>query len=122
MSTKGYTLIEPTFWESLWPDQDLILQCLEYIRLNLPTIVPWTAGLEIELIAQCRHGGFGPALGIVCDDSKEIPVIDFAAIGKLEASIDEWVRTETTEVVMARARNVSAPTWVQFKALNGGTN
>jgi hypothetical protein len=122
MSAKGYTLIEPTLWESLWPDRNLILRCLEYIRLNLSTIFPWTAGLEIELIAQRRHGGFGSALGIVCNNSREIPVIDFAAVGKLEASIDEWVRTETIEVVMARARDVSAPTWGKFKALNGAKN
>ncbi len=68
---RGYTLIEPTIYDELGWDLDLIVKCLEVLRLKIPQII--VENDEYDLIAVINaHGGFYPAIGWVSISEVEL--------------------------------------------------
>ncbi len=70
---RDYTLIEPDIHSKLNWDRDLIVKCLELIRLQMPQIIS-QGKPEIEydlIVVDNSHGSSYPAIGMHCPKESE---------------------------------------------------
>ena len=113
MSRQGCTPFEVASVLRLHPDYDLAVRCLEYIRVNFGAVVPGYDHLPVALVALCHHhpANIYPALAVMGTPSDVTP----EEIESFGPRIDAWIAAETLPVVIARAREVKAPTWAEVR-------
>jgi hypothetical protein len=90
-SNKGYTPIEPDIYDKLNWDYDLIVQCLEYIRNEIPNILKIEDNkVDVFLVSLCNFLGQNyPAIGIRCKSNlKDLVDFDFFEI---DEKIETWL-------------------------------
>jgi hypothetical protein len=90
MNERGYALIDFRYPPSLWPDHDLVVRFMEYVRQNFHTIVPGVpADCELDLIAggSAHYIGLLPLLGLYAPSDARDQVPDVLHMIKL---IDWW--------------------------------
>ncbi|MVM37251.1 hypothetical protein GO730_05750 [Spirosoma sp. HMF3257] len=91
MAERGYTLIEPEIHEKLAWNLDLIVKCLEIIRLELGSILDInSSGIEYDLIAVGNpFGGPYPGIGIHCvSEAESTKIPEWDEIGR---RVELWI-------------------------------
>jgi hypothetical protein len=111
---RGYCLIEPDIYEKLNWDIDLIVKCLEVIRMHMPQIIPEvTTATEYDLIAISNpHGPPYPAIGIYCHkkaDWDNLP--DWQEVNNLA---DRWVEQISINRLVEEAEAVNYINWEEL--------
>lgn len=108
---RQYQIVEPPIYEELNWDMDLIVSCLEVIRLKLPQkFQDFPKGLEYDLLSlENAHGSVYPVIGIHAsnqEDYKQIP--DFH---NLYDMVELWISEMGVESIIKEARDVIALSW-----------
>lgn len=114
---REYQLVEPPIFEALDWDMDLIVACLEVIRLKLPKkFSDFPKGLEYDLLSvENPHGSAYPAIGIHASnkyDFQQIP--DFH---DLYDTVELWVNEMGIESIKQEAINISVLSWEELEKL-----
>jgi hypothetical protein len=115
---KGYTPIEPDIYDKLNWDYDLIVLCLEYIRLEIPNILKIERDkIEVFLVSFYNFLGENyPAIGIRNkSDLIETINLDFFEI---EEQVDNWLANiGGIENLKQKAENIKYIDWKTLKSL-----
>lgn len=111
MIMRGYTLIEPDIHSKLNWDLDLIVKCLEVIRLHMPEIISKDIpGIEYDLIAVGNpHSPPYPAIGMYCPEETDLNSIpDWPQV---DDRINQWVQQIGLSVLIEKAYDVKYIDW-----------
>ncbi len=116
MKLGPHTPIEVLSVLALYPDYDLAVRCLEYIRLNFDAIVPEHPGLPVYLLAHCHHhpNNVYPSLATTATEA-DYPDLTFEEIENFTQRIDAWVEAQGLAAVISKAQQITAPTWAQLR-------
>jgi hypothetical protein len=119
---RGYTLIEPDIHRKLNWDLDLIVKCLEVIRLQMPQILSQgAAGVEYDLIAVGNpHGPPYPAIGVHCPKESDLSTIpDWPQIDDIT---NQWVEKMGLDTLKKKAVDIDYIDWDRLKDMRTFTN
>jgi hypothetical protein len=114
MADRGYTLIDFTVPQGVWPDRDRVVRFMEYVRANFRQIVSSVpAGCEIDLFASghAHNPGLVPLLGLWA------PAAMLNGVPPPEGMIDEvnvWCSGLSRDEVEAVVAGTIAPTWKEL--------
>lgn len=114
MTQRGYTLIDVSATTRLWPDRDLIVRLLEYLRQNLRSIVPdLPEDSELDLIAcETAYNPFPVALLVLYVPLRQIDQVPdpLHMIDRVQA----WCDRHSDAELRALARATPAPSWTDL--------
>ena len=111
---RGYILIEPNVYSRIGWDPDLIVKCLEVIRLQMHQIIPaGVLGIEYDLIAVSNpHGLPYPAIGMHCPkDSDWNTVPDWPEVDEI---VNQWVQGLDFDALAEKASGIKYIDWEQL--------
>jgi len=114
---RGYTLIEVPVVARLWPDDDLIVRVMEYVRLNLRSLVPeLPAECQVDLIAAgtAHNIDLRPILGLYAPPHILEFVPDWL---RLYETVENWCNAMSDRALRDLGRATDAPSWIELKAL-----
>jgi hypothetical protein len=101
---RAYTLIEPAIYVELGWDLDLIVKCLEVIRLKMPQII--VENDEYDLIAVSNpHGKSYPVIGWVSISEVEQDWFE------VEEKVELFVRNIGLENLIIKSRKIDYIDW-----------
>ena len=116
MTSRGYTLLNIAANNRLWPDRDLTVRLLEYLRQNLPSLIEGLPDQsELDLLAnQTAHNPFpAPLLALyVPSGTEHLPpphdMID---------QVDSWFVRHSDAELRTLALSTPATTWNELLAI-----
>jgi hypothetical protein len=114
---RAYTLIEPDIGEKLNWDLDLIVKCLEVIRIKMPQILPQAAtGTEYDLIAVGNpQGSPYPAIGVYCpEESDWVTLPDWPQINDIT---NQWIQKLDFDRLREKAVDAHYIDWNKLTSL-----
>lgn len=116
MTSRGYTLLNISANNRLWPDHDLTVRLLEYLRQNLPSIIEGLPDQsELDLLAdQTAHNPFPtPTLDVHVPWGIEHlpPPLD------MSEQIDAWLARHSDAELRTLALSTPAPTWNELQSM-----
>lgn len=107
MSIRGGTPIEVI---SLlhFRDYDLVVRCLELVRLHVADFAPECQSWEIQVIALCHHhpNNIYPALAIY-----DSGAATFDDIERFRQKVDEWARKQPLGWLLDASARVDVTKW-----------
>lgn len=116
---KGFTPIETELHQKLNWDFDLIVKCLNYIRVEIPNILDIEIDrIEVFLASITNFVGQNyPVIGIrVKPDFAKLIVIDFFEI---EEKIEKWIeKIGGIEKLIEKSINFKSINWKSLEELN----
>ena len=106
MSNRGCTPVEVNSLLE-FRDYDLVVRCLELVRLHAVDFAPECKSWEIEVIALCHHhpNNIYPALAVYSSGT------DFDTIERFGEKADEWVRKQSFGWLLDSSAKVNAKRW-----------
>jgi hypothetical protein len=110
MSNRGCTPVEVASLLEL-RDYDLVVRCLELVRLHVPDFAPECRSWEIKVIAHCHHhpDNIYPALAVYSGPA------DFDTIERFGQKANEWARKQSLGWLLDASAKVSATRWNVLK-------
>lgn len=108
---RGYTLIEPDIYLRLDWDRDLIIKCLEVIRIQMSQIISQkTALIEYDLIAVSNpHGLPYPAIGMHCPTETDWNTLP--DISQIEYLTNQWIEQISLDTLIEKASSIDYIDW-----------
>jgi hypothetical protein len=101
---RGYTLIEPAIYVELGCDLDLIVKCLEVLRLKMPQII--VENDEYDLIAVGNpHGKSYPAIGWVSLSEVELD------LHEVEDKVELFIQNIGLEKLIKESQTIDYIDW-----------
>jgi hypothetical protein len=116
MSERGYMLVEVPVGRRLWPEHDVIVRVMEYVRRNLRSLAPdIPAECEVDLLAAgtAHNVGLRPILGVYSPPKVHWPFSSWDALGSI---VSDWCAHQSDEELRRIARGTEAPTWPELQA------
>lgn len=111
---RAYSICEPEIHDALGWDMDLIVACMEVIRLKLPYLLQIENGhLQFDLVSlENPHGPPYPVIGVYSpiEDDKSVP--DFLELSKIAT---DWVDTIGLESLKKQASELKTVSWHQLE-------
>jgi len=89
-------------------DYDLVVRCLELIRMHVRDFAPECQAWEIEVIALCHHHpeNIYPAFAVY-----DAGLADFDDIENFGRRADEWVRKQSLGWLLDASAKIDATEW-----------
>jgi len=111
MSIRGCTPLEVTSLLE-FRDYDLVVRCLELVRLHVEDFAPECRSWDIDVIALCHHhpDNIYPALAVY-----NAGTADFGDIESFGRRADEWARKQSLGWFLDASAKVSATRWNVLK-------
>jgi hypothetical protein len=90
-------------------DFDVVVRCLEVVRLNLPSILPAGARYRVEVMPMCHHHSDNcyPVFGVFGPHT-------WAEFELAETLINDWVTERGMDWLVTESEGVAAPSWGQL--------
>ena len=114
---RGYTIIESDIYSKLDWNLDLIVKCLEVIRVQMPHIVSAGAvGIEFDLIAVGNpQGPPYPAIGMHCPVETDLnTVLD---LPQIDDKVNQWVRQTGLNELVEKASAIQYIDWERLRSM-----
>ena len=110
-------MVEPDIYRKLNWDLDLIVTCLEVIRIQMPQILfQVAADIEYDLISVGNpHGPPYPAIGAYCP--KESDWVTLPDWPQIDEVINQWVEKTGIDRLREKAADVDYIDWNQLTSL-----
>jgi len=104
----GFTIVEPNIYDELFPNNDLIVKCLEYIRLNVKNVLKNKEANTLAYLISGNNflGQNYPMLGLKSE-------LDFFEIDDL---VDKWLKEiGGVEGILKKINDINSITWEELK-------
>lgn len=100
-------------------DYDLVVRCIELIRLHVPEFAPSCTGWQTEVITLCHHHpqNIYPALGVFAAGGSDLNAIEH--FGQLA---DAWVKEQKLGWLLQATTTMQAKSWDDLRKLGTDQN
>jgi len=121
-TSRGYNIIEPPIHKALGWDKDLIVACLEVIRLELPNYFPhFPDSIKYFLLPLHNpHGSPYPVIGAYSpnhDEAQQLP-----GFQELYDIVEKWVNEWGIDNIRREAEKIKILSWQQLKSIGHHPN
>lgn len=106
MEKEGFTIVEPNVYKALHPNNDLIVRCLEYIRINIKDILKDEDTLAYLISGHNFLEQNYPMIGLKSE-------LDFFVIDDL---VDKWLKDiGGVDELLKKSAEIESITWEELK-------